>query len=678
MRLDAVLTLLLCACALPAQVQHHDPSAAQVVDRDAEVEKIGGGMQFTEGPVWLPEEQALVCSDIPRGKLMRWAAAGGVQEWRDSEQSNGNARGPKGRLFSCQHAARNVVRHEHNGRVTVLASEHDAKPLNSPNDLAVDRFGNIWFTDPTYGLRGRKREQAGNYVYYLPSGGSPVVVQREFDMPNGVCLSPSGDTLYVADSGDKQRIGAFGVRLDGTLSEPLFWIPTGADGLRGDAKGNLYAACRDGVRVYSARGEHLATIDLPEVPANLAFGGEESRDLFVTARTSLYRVRLRARGIAPFDPDKWTPGSISVGNPAAVGPYTDRFYRGHRPIRRHVRAGLAWLARHQDEDGKWDCDRFMKHDVAPDACDGAGKAGYDVGVTGLALLAFLGDGNTLRSGEHRDVVKKAVVWLRKQQEQGGRFGAQEAPDWIYGHAIATYAMVEAYDVSSYKLLIPSVQSALRFLQAHRGDRAVWRYAAEDARGDLSVTGWAVLALQAAEAAGIQTDTEWRMVCDEWLGQVSDASGLHGYTRRGELSSRLPGDHIRRFPVTSCEPLTAIGVMCRAMLGQAPTPGSVMDAAADRLLSKPPVWSVGDGRADPYYWFWGSDAMRQVGGERWRRWRRALETAAVPNQRRPEQGESAAGSWDPVGPWGEVGGRVCATALMTLALESSYRRIPGRR
>lgn len=104
----------------------------------------------------------------------------------------------------------------------------------------------------------------------------------------------------------------------------------------------------------------------------------------------------------------------------------------------------------------------------------------------------------------------------------------------------------------------------------------------------------------------------------------------------------------------------------------------MDAAADRLLSKLPVWSVGDGRADPYYWFWGSDAMRQVGGERWRRWRRALEAAAVPNQRRPEQGEGAAGSWDPVGPWGEVGGRVCATALVTLALESSYRRIPGRR
>jgi len=666
------LTLLLCAWTLPAQVQHHDPSAAQVVDRNAGVEKLGGGMQFTEGPVWLPEEQALVFSDIPRGKLMRWAAAGGVQEWRDSEQSNGNARGPKGRLLSCQHAARNVVRHEENGRVTVLASEHDAKPLNSPNDLAVDRFGNIWFTDPTYGLRGRKREQAANYVYYLPSGGSPVVVQREFDMPNGVCLSPSEDTLYVADSGDKQRIGAFMVRSDGTLSEPLFWVPVRADGLRCDAEGNLYAACRDGVRVYSARGEHLATIRLPEVPANLAFGGDGMRYLFVTARTSLYRVQLRARGITPFDPDKWTPPSVFATSALKGRSYEGRIYRGYVPGRQNVRAGLAWLARHQDEDGKWDCDRFMKHDVAPDVCDGAGKAGYDVGVTALALLAFLGDGHHLRSGKHKDVVRRAVVWLRNQQQQDGRFGGQEAPDWFYGHAIATYAMIEACELSRYKKLRPVAQRGVRYLQAHRGDGAVWRYALGDARGDLSVTGWAVLAMQAAADAGLEAGTGWRVVCAEWLDTVSDATGLHGYTKRGEPSSRLPGDHIRRFPVTSCETLTAIGLMCRAMLDQAPTPGSVMDAAADRLSSKPPVWSVGDGRADPYYWFWGSDAMRQVGGDRWWAWRQALESAVVAHQRGPDQGAAAAGSWDPVGPWGEVGGRVYSTAVTTLALESSYR------
>lgn len=678
MRLTAVFSLAVFTWSLPAQVQHHDPSAAALVDLDAKVEKLGGGMQFTEGPAWLPDAQALVFSDIPRAKLMRWTAARGVEEWRDSAQSNGNARGPKGRLFSCQHAARNVVRYEADGRLTVLAAAHDGAPLNSPNDLAVDRFGNLWFTDPTYGLRGRERAQSGNYVYYLRVGGAPVVVQRDFDMPNGVCLSPSQATLYVADSGKKQRIGAFAVRADGTLGEPLFWLPTGADGLRCDAEGNLYAACRDGVRVYSARGEHLATIGLPEAPANLAFGGDGSRDLFVTARTSLYRVRLRARGVAPYDPDEWTPGGVRLGKPAAAGPYADRFYRGHRPIRRHVRAGLDWLARHQDEDGGWDCDRFMKHDVAPDVCDGAGRASYDVGVTALALLAFLGDGNTLRSGEHRDVVKKAVVWLRDHQGEGGRFGAQDAPDWIYGHAIATYAMVEAYDVSSMKGLIPPVERALGCLQAHRGDRAVWRYAAQDARGDLSVTGWAVLALQAAGEAGLQTDTAWRAVCAEWLDAVSDATGRHGYTKRGEPSSRLPGDHIRRFPVTSCEPLTAIGVMCRAMLGQAPTPGSVMDAAADRLVREPPAWSVGDGRADPYYWFWGSDAMRQVGGARWRTWRRALESAVTAHQRGTAQGAAAAGSWDPVGPWGEVGGRVYSTALTTLALQSSYRLVPQRR
>ena len=678
MRLRAVVSLLSCAWALPAQVEQHDPDAAQLVARDAEVEKLGGGMEFTEGPVWMPEQQALVFSDIPRSELLRWTAAGGVREWRVSAQSNGNTRDPLGRLLSCQHGARNLVRYEADGAVTVLAEAFGGKPLNSPNDLAVNRDGDLWFTDPTYGLRGREREQPGNYVYYLPSGGSPVVVQREFDMPNGVCLSPSEETLYVADSGKKQRIGAFAIRADGTLSEPLFWIPTGADGLRCDARGNLYAACRDGVRVYSARGEHLATVRLPEVPANLAFGGADGRDLFVTARTSLYRVRLRARGITPFDPEVAKKALPSLGGTPVVRYFADRFYGGYRPLRDRVRAGLDWLARHQDDDGRWDCDGFMKHDSASDRSDGGGRPAYDVGATGLALLAFLGDGNTLRSGEHRDVVKKAVVWLRKQQQGDGRFGEPSAPDWIYGHAIATCAMLEAYEMSSMKLLKPSSRRGVQYLQSHRADGGVWRYAAGDPRGDLSVTGWAALAMKGAEDAWLTVDGAWKTDCAAWLDQVSDASGLHGYTKRGELSSRLPGDHIRRFPVTSCEPLTAIGVMCRAMLGQAPTRGSVMDAAADRLLSKPPVWSVGDGRADPYYWFWGSDAMRQVGGERWRRWRRALEAAAVPNQRRPEQGECAAGSWDPVGPWGEVGGRVCATALVTLALESSYRRIPGRR
>ena len=277
MRVRAVVSLLSCAWALPAQVEQHDPAAAQLVARDAEVEKLGGGMEFTEGPVWMPEQQALVFSDIPRSELLRWTAAGGVREWRVSAQSNGNTRDPLGRLLSCQHGARNLVRYEADGAVTVLAEAFGGKPLNSPNDLAVNRDGDLWFTDPTYGLRGREREQPGNYVYYLPSGGSPVVVQREFDMPNGVCLSPSEETLYVADSGKKQRIGAFAIRADGTLSEPLFWIPTGADGLRCDARGNLYAACRDGVRVYSARGEHLATVRLPEVPANLAFGGADGR-----------------------------------------------------------------------------------------------------------------------------------------------------------------------------------------------------------------------------------------------------------------------------------------------------------------------------------------------------------------------------------------------------------------
>ncbi len=292
----------LLAASLSAQVTIHDPAAKELVAADAVIEKLGSGMKFVEGPVWLAREQALVFSDIPRGKLLRWTATGGVQEWRDTEASNGNTLDLQGRIISCEHRARRVVRYEPDGALTVLAERHAGKLLNSPNDAAVRRDGTIWFTDPTYGLGKREKEQTGNFVYRLdPESGEVEIVQRDFDMPNGICFAPDHVRLYVADSGKKQRIGAFAVQHDGTLSKPLFWLDGGADGMRCDCRGNLYATARDGVRIYSPGGDHLATIRLPEVPANCSFGGADLETLFVTARTSLYRVSLQVAG-APIPP----------------------------------------------------------------------------------------------------------------------------------------------------------------------------------------------------------------------------------------------------------------------------------------------------------------------------------------------------------------------------------------
>ncbi|MBM4062051.1 MAG: SMP-30/gluconolactonase/LRE family protein [Planctomycetes bacterium] len=289
----------LCAGLLPAQVVLHEKSAAELIAADAVVEKLSGSLQFAEGPVWLGKEQSLVFSDIPAGKLLRWTAKDSVQDWQKAEQGNGNTLDLDGRLVTCQHGARDVVRREADGKLTVLADRFEGKALNSPNDVVVRHDGTVWFTDPTYGLGKRKQEQPGNFVYRLdPKQGALTVVQRDFHQPNGLCFSPDHGRLYVADSGRKQRVGAFDVKADGTLGEPAFWIEGGSDGMRCDRLGNLYTTHLAGVRIFSPAGKLLATIGLDQIPTNCAFGGADGTELLGTARTDLYRVRLRVAGAA--------------------------------------------------------------------------------------------------------------------------------------------------------------------------------------------------------------------------------------------------------------------------------------------------------------------------------------------------------------------------------------------
>jgi gluconolactonase len=303
----------------PSVVTYHDKAGKLLVSADVVIDRLHTGMKFVEGPVWLAKESALVFSDIPRAKLLRWTEKAGVVDWRDSEQSNGNTLDLDGHLLSAQHRGRNVIRHGRDGKVAVLASACDGKKFHSPNDLAVRTDGSIWFTDPTYGLGKRKREAPGNFVYRLdPKIGVVTIVQRDFAMPNGICFSPDHSRVYIADSGKKQRVGAFEVQPDGTLSKPLFWLTGGADGIRCDVRGNLFTTARDGVRIYSEAGQHLATVKMPEQPANCAFGGADGNELFVTARTSLYRMRLRVSGAAipplrPAPADPKAPESKGAG-----------------------------------------------------------------------------------------------------------------------------------------------------------------------------------------------------------------------------------------------------------------------------------------------------------------------------------------------------------------------------
>ena len=282
-----------------------DPRFKQLVSADAKVEKLAGGMQFIEGPVWMREDGDggyLVFSDIPASELKRWDAKNGLQTFRtDTHQTNGNTRDREGRIISCQHEARRVTRSEKDGSVTVLADKFEGKKFNSPNDPVVKSDGTIWFTDPTYGLpKGESLEIDGRYVYRLdPETKQVTKVAEGFDQPNGLTFSPDEKKLYVADSGKPHHIRAFDVKPDGTLTggEPLCVIGKGApDGIRCDEHGNIWSSAGDGVHVFAADGKLIGKVPVPETPANLCFGGEDGKTLFMTARTSLYTVKTNVRG----------------------------------------------------------------------------------------------------------------------------------------------------------------------------------------------------------------------------------------------------------------------------------------------------------------------------------------------------------------------------------------------
>lgn len=286
-------------------------AAESLVAPGAKVEKIAGGMKFTEGPVWIPKHQKLVFSDIPNSKLMQWTEAEGLALFRESQQANGNIIDSLGRIISCQHAARNVIRINEDGSETVLADRYDGKRFNSPNDAALRSDGTLWFTDPAWGLVG-EHEIQGHWVYKLNlDTGNSVPVIEDLAMPNGIVFSPDESRLYVADTGGHPRhpnqkfhdlppvIRCYEINPQGDLGAMLFKIDAGSDGMAVDANGNLFTTHDGKVIVYSKDGVELEQIEVPEGPANVCFGGPDYKTLFITARTSLYRVQMRTGGVIP-------------------------------------------------------------------------------------------------------------------------------------------------------------------------------------------------------------------------------------------------------------------------------------------------------------------------------------------------------------------------------------------
>jgi gluconolactonase len=273
---------------------------ARIVPADAKIEKLATDMKFLEGPVWSAEDGGfLLFSDIPSNHINRWNDKTGLTVFRESSNgTNGNTRDPEGRLISCEHATRRVTRTEKDGTITVLAGTFDGKRFNSPNDVVVKSDGTIWFTDPPYGTpKGEQKELDKNYVFRLdPNTREIKPVITDCDMPNGLAFSPDEKKLYVADSGKPRHIRVFNVAADGAITGPgevFCKIDNGApDGIRVDPAGRLFSSAKDGVQIFSDKGDLIGKILLPESCANLCFGGKGKDELYMTASKSLYRIKL--------------------------------------------------------------------------------------------------------------------------------------------------------------------------------------------------------------------------------------------------------------------------------------------------------------------------------------------------------------------------------------------------
>ncbi len=265
------------------------------------VEKVAEGFGFTEGPVWV-RDGYLLFSDIPNNKILKYTPGKGVEVYREgSNRANGNAMDAEGRLYTCEGETRRITRTDKKGAVVTLADKWEGKRFNSPNDIAVRKDGHVFFTDPSFGSTEDTRELDFYGLFHITPKGEVELAAKYKTRPNGVTFSPDGKTLYV-DNTDDRTVLAYDVDRNGKLSGERTLISNiegNPDGLRTDEKGNLYITAKF-VSIYSPEGKLLKNIDFPEVPANCAFGDTDLKSLYVTARTSVYRVHLPVKGALPY------------------------------------------------------------------------------------------------------------------------------------------------------------------------------------------------------------------------------------------------------------------------------------------------------------------------------------------------------------------------------------------
>ncbi|MEO0645521.1 MAG: SMP-30/gluconolactonase/LRE family protein [Cyanobacteria bacterium J06650_10] len=299
--------------SISTQIEISDPIMNELISPNATLVQLDNSAQHTEGPVYLPTEDSVVWSDIIGDRLLQYKA-GEVSVFKSpARYQNGNALDLEGRIVGCSHRDRAIVRQAHSGEWTVLVDSYEGKRLNSPNDIVVKSDGTLWFTDPSFGLTtpsegcGGQQEQFGSFVFrFDPNTQEIDAVIKEMDRPNGLAFSPDEQRLYVSDTSAVANSSLLNHILVYDIVEErlakngkVFAIvePGEPDGFCLDEKGHVFTSAEDGIHIYTPSGLLLGKIKVPEVCANLTFGGKERDRLFITAGDSLYSIQLKTRGI---------------------------------------------------------------------------------------------------------------------------------------------------------------------------------------------------------------------------------------------------------------------------------------------------------------------------------------------------------------------------------------------
>ena len=271
-----------------------------IIAKGAEVTKVGGGYAFTEGPSVAPDGRVFF-TDQPNDKIDVWSEKGNAITtfMQPSERSNGTYFNKKGELVACADLHNRLVAFTMDKEMRTLAENFNGQPLNAPNDLWIAPNGGIYFTDPyyhrDYWQEGRKEVQDKRGVYYLNLEGKLSRVIEDFKQPNGLIGTPDGKTLYVSDINDG-KIWKYTINADGNLSNKTLFAPEGADGMTIDNMGNVYLTNKY-VSVFDKTGKKISEIPVPESPSNVCFGGKDRNILFITARTSVYTLKMKVKGV---------------------------------------------------------------------------------------------------------------------------------------------------------------------------------------------------------------------------------------------------------------------------------------------------------------------------------------------------------------------------------------------